>query len=160
MKSLSDVVSSPVSQIRHQIVCQKLYPQEAKAAVIYAKLICEASVSIRSSSPRDVGGLPVACLSLLREGRLGKQLQKAEEMLLPELHWVFNSDCESDLLSVGHLTNTTSEGSTYHLDFNLPQAIYQEYRWWKVSENYSHFLLQENPVHEKQYKTSKTSQNT
>lgn len=59
-------------------------------------------------------------LSLLRERRLGKQLLKAEKMLLPELHWVFNSDCESDLLNVGLLTNITSEGTTYHSVFNLP----------------------------------------
>lgn len=97
--------------------------QEAKAAVIYAKLICEASISIRSSSPRDIGGLPVACLSLLRERRLQKQLLTAPEELLPGHHWVFSSDCESDLFNVVHLTNITSEGSTYPLVFNLPWAM-------------------------------------
>lgn len=94
--------------------------QEAKAAVIYAKLIWEVSVSIRSSSPRDRRGLPAACQSLLRERRSGKQLLKAEQLLLPELHWDFNSNCESDLLSVYHLTNITQRGihiiwfSIYH----------------------------------------------
>lgn len=55
----------------------KIVSQEAKAAVIYDKLICESGVSIRSSSPEDVRGLPAACLSLLRERRLGKQLLEA-----------------------------------------------------------------------------------
>lgn len=98
----------------------KIISQEAKAAVIYAKLICEASVSIRSSSLRDMGSLPVAYLPLLREGILGKQLLKTEEVLPSGLQWVFNSDCQSDLLNVGHLTNITSEGNTYDLVFNLP----------------------------------------
>lgn len=82
----------------------KIIPPEAKTAVIYAKLICEASVSIISSSPRDIGGLPVDYLSWLWE-RLGQRLLKAEEELLPELYWVFNSDCVRDLLNVDHLTN-------------------------------------------------------
>ena len=81
--------------------------------------ICETGISMWSSSPRDLGDLPVACMSLIREGRLRKQLLRTEEALLPWLFWVFNSDCESNLLNVGHLTDITSAGSTYHLVFNL-----------------------------------------
>lgn len=97
--------------------------QEAKAAVIYTKLMCEASISIRSSSPVGIGGLSVAGLSLLRERRLRKHLLKTWEELLPGHHWVFSSDCESDLFNAVHLTNITSEGSTYTLVFNLPWAM-------------------------------------
>ena len=81
--------------------------------------ICETGISMWSSSPRDIGDLPVACMSLIREGRIRKQLLRTEEALLPWLCWVFNSDCESNLLNVGHLTDITSEGSNYHLVFNL-----------------------------------------
>lgn len=102
----------------------KIISQKAKAAVIYAKLICEAGVSGRSSSPKDTGGPPVpVCHG--RERRPGKELPEAQEPLPPWHHWVCNSDCEPDQLNMGHLTNVTSDGSAYPLVFNLPW----QYTW-------------------------------